>query len=449
MSTSQLADRYCKRWYDTLININLFNNEDDLSLLDQLLTTRIFLALFTILLFLVISFTALTFQTQTVVISSPSETIFNDLSIRYPSTLSCSCRQTSIRYDEFLSLHPRYHPVCSSQFVNRTFIASALSDMKMSDYWTTDYRVMLASHLQILALFCQSANETINDLIAEFTARHIITTQVLFHNVFETKIAALIEELNATAVTNNIRTNVFLWSSIARNIISTGLRSDYYIVYPPDIIQYQYWSITYRSVDETDCTCKDNDMCSSQAAIYNWTGREGVDELTISGDIQSDPPALFRVPGMLVGCYPYTSLLQSTLECFYDQSCLDLLQLFIPELSFTSPISSSRFPQNTTVEDLYGELFVESWNNQSNFTEYFQRCSPQSCSYSYDQRFNWIHVLITLVGLAGGLMITTSLLSLILVKIIRKLQQSLRKCHRNPTDQITTVTKVNAKRSEC
>ena len=249
MSTTQPADRYCKRLYDTLFNINLFNNEDDLSLLDQLLTTRIFLALFTILLFIVIFFTALTFQTQTVVISSPSETTFNDLSIRYPSTLSCSCRQTSIRYDEFLSLHPRYHQICSSQFVNRTFIASALSDMRMSDYWTTDYRVMLASHLQILALFCQSANETLNDLIAEFTARHIISTQVSSRNVLETKIAALIEELKATAVDKNLRTTVFLWESIARNAISTGLRSNYYIVYPPDIIQYQYWSIVYQSFD--------------------------------------------------------------------------------------------------------------------------------------------------------------------------------------------------------
>ena len=190
-------------------------------------------------------------------------------------------------------------------------------------------------------------------------------------------------------------------------------------------------------------------MCSSQAAIYNWIGREGVDDSTIFGDVQYDPPALFRVPGMLVGCYPYTSLIQSTLECFYDQSCLDLLQSFIPELSFPSPISSSRFPQNTTVDDLYLELFVESWNNQSNFTEYFQRCSPESCSYSYDRRFDRIHVLITLVGLVGGLLITTSLVSSILVKIIRKLQSFLRKCHRNPTDQITTVTEANPKRSDC
>jgi hypothetical protein len=47
--------------------------------------------------------------------------------------------------------------------------------MNMSEYWPLDYRIMIASHVQILALFCQTIKQTISDALDEFATGHIIT----------------------------------------------------------------------------------------------------------------------------------------------------------------------------------------------------------------------------------------------------------------------------------
>ena len=157
---------------------------------------------------------------------------------------------------------------------------------------------------------------------------------------------------------------------------------------------------------------------------------------------------------MMGGCFSYTSLLQSTLECFYEQSCLDLLEVFVPGLAVISPISRtlSRFPSTTTVSDLLQQLFVESWNNQSNFTRYFQMCSPGSCSYSYDRRFNWLYVLVTLVGLFDSLKIITFSTAPIVVRIFRIVQKTMRNYFQPTINETTTTTRtvsdVKSKRSQ-
>ncbi len=70
--------------YDFLIKINFFDNKETLSLVDQLLATRIFTLLLTVTLTVVIIFTAFSIQTYTVTIQSPSENIFEQLSVQYP-----------------------------------------------------------------------------------------------------------------------------------------------------------------------------------------------------------------------------------------------------------------------------------------------------------------------------------------------------------------------------
>ncbi|CAF1541222.1 unnamed protein product [Adineta ricciae] len=84
-------------------NINLFDDEKDMVLIDQLLVTRIFLFLLTTTLTIIILFATFTLQTNSVTIHSPSQSDFEKLNENYPSTLSCPCSQTWIRYDRFLS----------------------------------------------------------------------------------------------------------------------------------------------------------------------------------------------------------------------------------------------------------------------------------------------------------------------------------------------------------
>ncbi|CAF5005225.1 unnamed protein product, partial [Rotaria sp. Silwood1] len=196
VTSHERMSRY-KRLYYLLIKINLFDDKEELSLVDQLLATRIFLSLLIIILSIVIAFTAFSIQTNTVTIQLPNEIIFEKLSLQYPSTLSCPCTQSSIRHDQFLLLDLSYHPICTSQFVNQTFISS-LYDYNMSDYYPLDYRIMIASHFQLLSLLCRTIKEMVSDTLKEFAAKQIITNQVLSHSVFNTQVVALVEQLKST-----------------------------------------------------------------------------------------------------------------------------------------------------------------------------------------------------------------------------------------------------------
>jgi len=83
-----------------------------------------------------------------------------------------------------------------------------------------------------------------------------------------------------------------------------------------------------------------------------------------------------------LGCYPIDSLLLSTLECFYDKNCVQILidnydfdrvGLLRPLENRTlriQPLSnkSSRFSPNTTINQIFSQLFVEDWVNSSHFT---------------------------------------------------------------------------------
>ncbi|CAF3828722.1 unnamed protein product [Rotaria sp. Silwood1] len=184
------------------------------------------------------------------------------------------------------------------------------------------------------------------------------------------------------------------------------------------------------------CSCLINNTCVHQAGIYNWTGRRGVHSGTIFGDLTFDPPLLLTIPGLMVGCLPYNSLFRSTLECFYNQSCIDQIQIFINGLSLVTPLSLSCFKQNTTVSDLFDNLFIESWNEKINFTGYFQVCSPHSCTYSYDRRFNLLYVIVTIISLFGGLKTILYFSTPLIIMFIRRIQKS--KNFQNTTDQTLT-----------
>ncbi|CAF3338151.1 unnamed protein product [Rotaria sp. Silwood2] len=438
-TTSQNQSNKCKRLYFSLTNINLFGDQDAISLVDQLLATRIFLFLLVISLSIVIVFSTVTVQTQTVTIESPTEITFQQLSVQYSSTLSCSCTQISIRHNQFVLLNPRYHSICTSQFVNQTFISS-LNDYKMSDYYPLDYRIMAASHFQVIALLCQTITQMVSDVLEEFATRYIITNKVLSHSIFNAQVKALVEQLKSITIANVKSINDFLWFNIFQNQIQSGLRTNYVIQAVPGALTNKFVTVRYKTLNKT-CSCSSNNVCTHQVGIYNQTGRAGVNISTKFGDLTTDPPLLLTIPGIMVGCLPYDSLLRSTFECFYNQSCIDQIQIFINGLELITPLSSSRFEHNTTVNNLFDQLFIELWNQTINFTGYFQVCSPHSCTYSYARRFDLLYVIVTLISLFGGLKTILFFSTPQIVKFIRKFRK-IQNVH-NTNNVISTINPID------
>ncbi|CAF3330596.1 unnamed protein product [Rotaria sp. Silwood2] len=121
--------------------------------------------------------------------------------------------------------------------------------------------------------------------------------------------------------------------------------------------------------------------------------------------------------GMMAGCYALEALLQTTLQCFYDQNCVDSNEIFT-KLNI-STLETSRFKLNSTIQSILNNLMVEEYKSDLSYEKYFNECSPSSCSYSYVQSYDATQAIISLISLYGGFVIITRCLAIIIVKIYR------------------------------
>ena len=158
------------------------------------------------------------------------------------------------------------------------------------------------------------------------------------------------------------------------------------------------------------------DTCLAQSAIFDDTG-----ELK-----------LFLVPGFYAGCYVIESLRRSTLECFYSQTCLDVLQSNISvsySMNATALDSSlpSRYHTNSTVEELLNQLMVEQWFNASMFDSYYAECEPTQCTYTHESKNSAVYIITTIVGLVGGLYTILKFIVPRLVKLVYRVIQYVRR----------------------
>ncbi|CAF1630804.1 unnamed protein product [Adineta ricciae] len=135
------------------------------------------------------------------------------------------------------------------------------------------------------------------------------------------------------------------------------------------------------------------------------------------------PSALFHIKGMYVGCEPFDSIEESTLECFFDPVCVNLTTQLISNLpinTWPKPLNSSipsRFLQNDKVSLIFDNLMVEQWITMKNFSNYYIACEPLQCTYTFTQRNEFIYVITLLIGLYGGLTVVLRILAPFIIKL--------------------------------
>lgn len=139
-------------------------------------------------------------------------------------------------------------------------------------------------------------------------------------------------------------------------------------------------------------------------------------------------PNEVRVKGLFIGCLPSEAFLASTLECFYDVDCVQLINrevLAKVRSVLLSPLANdgrSKYALNASVGDLSSALFLESWSSNVSYEKYFDGCAPDSCRYSYVDHANVLYTFTTLLGLYGGLHVVVSWFSAHLITTIRLAQ---------------------------
>ena len=155
-----------------------------------------------------------------------------------------------------------------------------------------------------------------------------------------------------------------------------------------------------------------------------------------------------QIPGLQAGCMPSDSIMESTLECFYDQACLSVLfnSSNLQPLNITV---DSQFSVNTKIENLIAELFMEKWSTKENFPLFFQQCQPNRCTYSYNSRGNLAFVFTTILSLIGGLLAGLKIVATLIVQIYRVLANKFKKVrtsvvnYQGKLDQTAFLTNIS------
>ncbi|CAF1056856.1 unnamed protein product [Adineta steineri] len=411
-----------KLLYTTLVELNIFSSRDLGSDINRATAkrygqwaTRLYFILFIISLTILIFYTIIQPHPLTKKFDQPSFNSYNHLREIYGDDLKCSCSRIASTYDQFVNIQSVFHSICSSQFVSDEWRNNIINGLaaNLSIYEQKDYRRFLSAHLQYLQRLCQLSQQSVNNSINEFLTSLLVTNELLSQNDFHNRLAKLIEQSKSNTPVLFSHLLFFTQSIIHANAFEStyGTNFEYIGVLNIDYNQFNFYSkpIIY----DNECSCGLFPTCTTQAHFI---------ERNISKKIS--------VKGMKMGCTPSESLLASTLECFYDQSCLDLIQQYTSYRNSSQPLSttSNGFSQNTTINELIKNLFVEDWSTNMSYSSYYQQCLPLLCSYTTIKKFNVFYTITLILGLQGGLTIVLKWICPKLVRIGSKIYQS-RKVH--------------------
>ena len=269
---------------------------------------------------------------------------------------------------------------------------------------------------------------SVNNSVDQFLSSFFVTDQLLTQATFDTQINLLIDQSDSSvSQTFTLLLDLLRATNHGNAIITTYATNFYYIA--PWYNLSESPLITKAMTYDDGCSCALEKNCTTQADFVNIQSSEN-----------------FPIKGLKMGCTPSESFLSSTLECFYDISCINLIQeqmrnvntmnvVDAPVLVYTN---TSRFSINTTIAELVQELFTEKWSRSLNYSAYFDLCSPVFCSYTYIQQFNPLYTVTVLLGLFGGLNFILKWLCPNIIYLIAKIYW-YRKQRRNTIEPASTI----------
>ena len=379
---------------------------DQNQLRNQIISTRLFIVSLLFALIILIIYNSSVTHMETIIHSHPPLQQYQQLYEKHRSSLICPCTQIAMKHDKFLEVRYVLHQVCSSGFVGERWVNYLQEIRSYRMYKFNDFRETSFFTFKALASLCTLANETLTDAITRFYSNHYATFDLVSDDVFRTQTELLTEELRKTTigefsislqiVENITQVNAF-WSSLRSNAVAFFLSREIYA--------------NWISHNFGQCSCAMSSWCSRPSSIYDDTSSNG----TVS---------LF-VPGMYIGCYILESLLQSTLECFHDQSCFDILTSTMsasiqPNVTLLQAEVNVNFTTTSTVGDMLNKLMVDKWIVNTRYENYYAECRPSECRYTVMTRNGAICIVTAIVGLIGGLVTALKLIVPLFVRLIRK-----------------------------
>ncbi|CAF0789552.1 unnamed protein product [Adineta steineri] len=90
-------------------------------------------------------------------------------------------------------------------------------------------------------------------------------------------------------------------------------------------------------------------------------------------------------------------------------------------------LNNSHFEQNTTIQNIVDELFVDEWNISTSYASLYNECNPQECSYNIKRDDHFASISSRILGLYGGLTVVLRFIIPFLIEIIFKIRNRWRR----------------------
>ncbi|CAF1427266.1 unnamed protein product [Adineta steineri] len=399
-----------------LRNLNLFSpssdsneQENDQQRRWNIIGTRIYIILIIFILFIVGLILLLLKQRVIVTIPNPTKEQFEGV----PNNAKCSCSHISIPYRKFMSLKTSFHQVCSSDFVTNRWLNAIDSKTNTTYFGFRDFRRIGNAQFQALAAYCRLSESYTNQSVYAILQNALLSPQILSNASLQSYINATIEQFKLkTPNTFNIQLKLIIKMAVANKLIPALQTSSYYI---DDMLEREMYAHNYRRTNGSTCYCNQNDCNQIESGIVNKFGKQNVNEAINS--------LAWSIPGMSTGCFPGFSLLWSTLECFYNQTCVDKLISYFPtseEFNAMIMNNESLYLPTSTVQSIIDKLMIENWTMNIFYDEYYSECAPSSCTYLKIFRRDFGHVLKKLIGLLSSLTLILGLIIPLVIGFIMK-----------------------------
>lgn len=422
-----------KSYFDTL---NIFQSsridENPYEARTGVITTRVYLVLLILIVFILLLITCFTAETMEIVIYNPTLDQIEQL----PSNRVCPCSKISFSHDTFVSMDASLHSVCSSDFITDQWIASLFYEKNASHFLPVDFRSTGFAQFQALSSFCRLSKININRIISSLGSTSFVSSQLVSSpTVLRTQVqqmAARVQLSMLTQIQSEIQLiNTQMTHNQGLNGLSTSIipdRTPAYWQYYNRQIAFRF--LNYRSMNRSgDCICTQtqslkDESCRGPSGIYEGE----FDANTIGIDDWRVPT--MRIPDFVSSCMPVDACLLSSLECFYNQSCVNALSPYrkltnglmknMTALNSDNASLFSRYNKSTRIKVIVDELMVEKWFIEENYTKYFEQCAPATCNYLAYVYPDLLKVLDTFIGLLGGLCTGLGIIIPLLVRFIRQ-----------------------------
>ncbi|CAF3767496.1 unnamed protein product [Rotaria sp. Silwood1] len=401
-------DRVRAIWYKLktqAVEFNMFNSEEtcrnDYVRRISVMSTRVYLLLLTGALIILTTHNTLTIHTQQFVVNEPSQSTFEQLQAnpQYSSTLECPCQKIAIAFNSFISISVHFHQFCSSDFVVKSseWMNILYYRWVAFVYPYDDFRLFVLPHFRLLNSFCILANETVVNALGQFASNTLISSRAQSHQSIEIQVTAAIDQLRRSTSATFIRMLDFVRQIAHGNgIVFSTLSNWHFLSLNTSVSWTSLWAEP-RSYG--NCSCGANPTCTSPAFIDHWS-----------------------ILGFLVGCDPLEALLQSTLACLYDISCINRIQfMYYSSNLIMQPLNRTLSAPNVPVQSLLKELMVDQWETSVNYERHFEACAPLTCTYSLNTQADLLYIVTTTIGVYGGINVALKLIVPYLVKMVHHL----------------------------